>query len=245
MRLVYGIHPVEEVLRRRSAEVKALMLARRGGELAALAEARGVPVQTASQLELDELCGSESHQGVAAVVGEYAYVELEDLLSAPGPALIVVLDSITDAGNLGAIIRSALVLGATGVVLPKDRAAPVTPAVVRVSAGATEHLSCARVTNLARALEQMKEAGLWVLGAVERGGQLPRTADLRGPVALVLGSEEKGIRPLVRRGCDVLLTIPSRSPMAALNVAAAATALLYEAARQRSEATAASPGEAR
>jgi len=234
MRLVYGVHPVLEVLRRRAPEVKAVLLARRGeAGVAALAAERGVPVQSASPLELDELCGSTSHQGVAAVVGEYAYAELEDMLAAPGPALLVVLDSVTDAGNLGAIIRSALVLGATGVVLPKDRAAPITPAVVRVSAGATEHLPCARVTNLARALEQLKQAGLWVMGAVERGGQHPSQADLKGPVALVLGSEQKGIRPLVLRGCDVTLTIPSRSPMAALNVAAAATALLYEAARQR------------
>jgi 23S rRNA (guanosine2251-2'-O)-methyltransferase len=239
-RVVYGVHPVEELLRRRGKEVKALLLARRREEgLAALAAARGIPVQAASALELDELCGSESHQGVAAVVGEYAYAELEDLLESPGsePALLVVLDSITDAGNLGAIFRSALVLGATGVVLPKDRAASVTPAVVRISAGATEHLRCARVTNLARSLEQVREAGIWVLGAVERGGQSPCEADLRGPVAIVLGSEQKGIRPLVRRGCDQMITIRSRSPIASLNVAAAATALLYEATRQRGVAS--------
>jgi 23S rRNA (guanosine2251-2'-O)-methyltransferase len=248
MRLVYGVHPVEEVLRRRAGEVKSLLLARRGGSpLAALAAARGIPVQAAGSAELDELCGSNSHQGVAAVVGEYVYAELEDLLAPAAeaaPPLLLVLDSITDAGNLGAIIRSALVLGATGVVLPKDRAAPITPAVVRVSAGATEHLPCARVTNLARALEQMKRAGLWVTGAVERGGQLPWHADLRGPVALVLGSEQRGIRPLVRRGCDLLVTIPSRSPMTALNVAAATTALLYEAARQRWARQADGRGEA-
>ena len=261
-RLVYGVHPVEEALRRRNREVQALMIARRGAAppgLLELAEARGIPVQTSSPEELDLLCGAGNHQGVAALVGEYAYVELEDLLE-PGPAvssrsvpqgredrgpaaqgredrpeppLLLVLDCVTDPQNVGAILRSALVLGASGLVLPKDRAAPITPAVVRVSAGASEHLRCARVTNLARALEQMKEAGLWVAGAVESGGVAPEQADLRGPAAIVLGNEQKGIRPLVRRGCDLLITIPSRSAIASLNVAAAGVTLLYEAARQR------------
>jgi 23S rRNA (guanosine2251-2'-O)-methyltransferase len=119
------------------------------------------------------------------------------------------------------------------LVLPKDRAAPITPTVVRVSAGASEHLPCARVTNLARALGQMREAGLWVVGAVEAEGVGPEVADFGGSTALVLGNEQKGIRPLVRRGCDVLVTIRSCSRIASLNVAAAATALLYEASRQR------------
>jgi 23S rRNA (guanosine2251-2'-O)-methyltransferase len=130
-------------------------------------------------------------------------------------------------------MRSALVLGASGLLLPKDRSASVTPTVVRVSAGASEHLPCARVTNLARALAQANAAGLWVVGAVERGGVAPERADLRGPTAVVLGSEQRGIRPLVRRGCDIIVTIPSRSRIASLNVAAAAAAILYEAWRQR------------
>jgi 23S rRNA (guanosine2251-2'-O)-methyltransferase len=292
-RIVYGVHPVDEVLRRRGADVQALLVSRRQrvDHLVAAAEQRHVAVQLGAPEDLDALSGGRPHQGVVAVVGEYPYVDLEDLLanlaqvslqanidhndyavhlpnlsncgnndlpsessieSEPskaanrisalaGPApelsagvpLLVVLDSVTDPQNLGAIMRSALVLGATGVVLPKDRAAPVTPTVVRVSAGASEHLPCARVTNLARALEQMKAAGVWTVGAVESGGVLPEQADLAAPVAIVLGNEQKGIRPLVRRGCDVLLTIPSRGAIASLNVSAAATALLYEAARQR------------
>jgi 23S rRNA (guanosine2251-2'-O)-methyltransferase len=295
-RIVYGVHPVDEVLRRRPDVVQALLVSRhqRVDHLVAAAEQRHVAVQISSPEDLDALSGGRPHQGVVAVVGEYPYVDLEDLLArralpadtaeyakssksvhvpisenrphgsedvlppelareskdvkmviraTPPPApdlaaapLLVVLDSVTDPQNLGAIMRSALVLGATGVVLPKDRAAPVTPTVVRVSAGASEHLRCARVTNLARALEQMKAAGVWTIGAVERGGVLPEQADLAAPVAIVLGNEQKGIRPLVRRGCDVLLTIPSRGQIASLNVAAAATALLYEAARQRRRA---------
>ena len=235
-RIVYGLHPVEELLRRRDRQVQSLFVARRDGaaSLLAVAAARGIAVQASSPLELDQLCGGGSHQGVAALVGEYAYVEVEELVEpSDAPPLLVVLDSVTDPQNVGAIIRSALVLGATGLVLPKDRAAPITPAVVRVSAGASEHLPCARVTNLARSLAQLKQAGLWVAGAVESGGETPERVDLTGPSAIVLGNEQRGMRPLVRSSCDLLVTIPSRGRIASLNVAAAATALLYEAARQR------------
>lgn len=236
-RLVYGVHPVEEALRRRAREVQGLLVSRRGALPPALveAQARGLPVQRLCDEELTALCGASSHQGLALIVGDYAYADLEDLLEPGEPTpLYVCLDSITDPQNLGAIIRSAAFLGATGLVIPKDRAAPITPAVVRVSAGASEHLRCARVTNLARALDQLRSAGVWVVGAVERGGVPPERVDLAGPVALVLGNEQKGIRPLVLRGCDIVTTIPApRSSVGSLNVAAAATALLHEAARQR------------
>ena len=237
-RLVYGIRPVAEVLKRWERPIQCLLVSKKEQHRAFLsaAESRKIPIYFNTGLELDQLCGTSSHQGIVAVVGDYPYLNLHDLLVAgKGTAapLLVVLDSVTDPQNLGAILRSALVLGATGIVLPKDRAAPITPTVVRVSAGASEHLPCARVTNLAAALKEMKQAGLWVAGAVERGGAVPDQADLAGPLALVLGNEQKGIRPLVQRGCDMLLTIPSHSNIASLNVAAAATALLSEVARQR------------
>ncbi len=237
-RFVYGVHPVAEVLKRRERPVQCLLVRRKEQHRALLstAEARKIPIYVNTGLELDHLCGALSHQGVAVVVGDYPYLDLNDLLVAGKgitAPLLVVLDSVTDPQNLGAILRSALVLGATGIVLPKDRAAPITPTVVRVSAGASEHLPCARVTNLAAALKEMKRVGLWVAGTVERGGAVPDQADLTGPLALVLGNEQKGIRPLVLRGCDMILTIPSHSNIASLNVAAAATALLAEVARQR------------
>ena len=237
MAIVYGVHPVEELLARRWRKVKGLLITRRqrNSDVVKLARSRGVQIQDSSSQELDALCGGGSHQGIAAVVGEYAYVDLEDLLEVvPGlPPLLLVLDSVQDPQNLGAIFRSALVLGATGVVIPQDRAASITPTVVRVSAGATEHLPCAMVTNIARSLVQMKEAGLWVVGTVESGGSHPADLPLSEPAAVVLGNEQKGIRPLVRKQCDVLATIPGPSAIASLNVGAAAVAFCYEAARQR------------
>jgi 23S rRNA (guanosine2251-2'-O)-methyltransferase len=235
-RLVYGTHPVQEALRRREGQVQGLLVSKPAlfQELVALADAKHIPVQTTSLPELELLCGHANHQGIAVLIGEYAYLDLEEVLEVKeGAPLLLVLDSITDPQNLGSIIRTALVLGVTGLVLPKDRSASITPAVVKVSAGASEHLPIARVTNLARTLAQLKETGFWIAGAVEKGGVLPETLDLRGPTALVMGNEHKGIRPLVSRGCDVLVTIPSAAEIASLNVAAATAALLAEAARQR------------
>lgn len=241
-RLVYGVRPVGELLRRRAGEVQNLWLAaeRNAGTeaiqaLRVTAEGRGVAVHVVPGEQLDALCPGESHQGVAAVVGDYVYVELEELapLDAARAPLIVAVDGVTDPQNLGAMFRAASVLGATGMVLTKDRCANVSPLVVRVSSGATEHLPCARVTNLSRALEQLKERGVWVAGTVERGGKAPAEVDLAGPLALVLGSEQRGLRPGVAKACDYLLTIPTPGPIAALNVASATAVLVYEAARQR------------
>jgi 23S rRNA (guanosine2251-2'-O)-methyltransferase len=187
--------------------------------------------------ELDALCGEPSarHQGVVAVAGELEYLEIEDVLDAivDKPALLVVLDSVQDPHNLGAIIRSASVFGADAVIIPRDRAVSVTPVVVKASAGATEHMPIAKVTNLARTLEQLKEAGVWTVAAVAGDAQEPWKIDLTGSIALVLGAEGKGLRPLVAKGCDFRAQIPMSGQVASLNVSVAAGALLYEAVRQR------------
>jgi len=241
-RIVYGIHPVEELLARRGGEVAALFVVRkptpgRGPQLQPLvarAEARRVAVSAIGARELDTLCDGGNHQGVAAMVGEYPYLDLEQLIERlPERPLLVAADSLMDPQNLGSIIRSATVLGAHGLVLPKDRSVQISSTVVRVSAGASEHLPCAQVTNLARSLSRLREAGLWVAGAVEQGGVHPADAGLDGPLVLVVGNEQKGIRPLVLRQCDIRLTVPSASSIASLNVAAATALVLYEAARQR------------
>ena len=173
------------------------------------------------------------HQGVGAELAEFQYAELEDLLAAPGPAFLLVLDGVTDPQNLGALVRSAHALGAGGVVLPKDRAAGVTPAVFKAAAGALEHCPVARVTNLARAVEQMKEAGVWTVALAADGDKDLESLDLSGPIALVLGSEGSGVRPLVRKTCDHVARIGMAGNVGSLNVSAAGAIALHEVARKR------------
>ncbi len=240
-RVVYGVHPVREALR--SGKVQALFVAE-GETGPALKEildaARTANVQPLSHLraQLDALAHGGVHQGAVAVVGEYNYARLDELVQiaqrAGKPPLLLVLDSVQDPQNLGALVRTAHVAGVHGVVIPKDRAAGVTPAVVKASAGATEHLKIATVVNIARALEELKAANVWVAGAVAAGGsKAPWEIDFTVPIAIVLGAEGKGIRPLVLRGCDLLVKIPMFGKVASLNVGAAGAMLLYEVVRQR------------
>ncbi len=235
MRFVYGLHPVEEALK--AGRVQMLLVAdRESMPVGVLMRARDADIAVCAKQRrtLDKLVGHSRHQGMVAVVGDYPYAELEELLAkSDRAALLLVLDGVQDPQNLGALIRSAHLLGASGVVLPKDRSAQVTTAVVKASAGATEHTRVAQVTNLARALEQLKQAGLWMVGAVAKGGQPPWRLDWRGPTALVLGAEGKGLRPLTVRGCDFLVEVPTAGEIDSLNVAAAGAILLYEASRQR------------
>ena len=228
---IYGVRPVIEALRGGRRKVLEVLDATGNAQVAQAAKAAGVPVQNVSQQRVAELAAGGVHQGIVARVAPYPYVELEDLLSTPVP-LVVVLDGVTDPHNLGAVLRVADAAGASGVVIPKDRAAGVTAAAVKASAGASEHVPVARVTNLRRAVDQMQRAGLWVYAAEVRGtpyGDL----DLTGPTGLVLGSEGRGVRRLVREGCDGAISIPMLGAVGSLNVSVAAAVLLYEAGRQR------------
>jgi 23S rRNA (guanosine2251-2'-O)-methyltransferase len=246
-RVVYGVHPVEELLRA-ARDVVVVYLANEGwrtrpAALRGIAEAaarRKITVEERSREELETLAGSGGHQGVVAIAGELAYAEPDALVDAAldrgEPALLLVLDSVQDPQNLGALVRSAHVLGAHGVLIPKDRAARVTGAAVKASAGATEHLPIALCTNLVRTLEAWKARGVWIVGALADGGRdarAPWEIDLAQPVALVVGAEGTGIRPLVARACDLHVRIPMAGRVASLNVSAAGAVLLYEAARQR------------
>jgi 23S rRNA (guanosine2251-2'-O)-methyltransferase len=181
--------------------------------------------------ELERLCGSPDHQGVVAEVDPYPYADPAGLLA--GDALLVALDQVQDPRNLGAVCRSAELAGAGGVVIPERRAAEVTAVACKASAGAVEHLAVARVRNLADWLGEAKGAGFWIWGADAGASQPPWEVDLSGPTVLVLGAEGKGIRPRVAAACDGLLTLPRRGRVESLNVSAAATALLFEAVRQR------------
>ena len=248
-RVVFGIGPVRELLRSRRAGISLLWVskvrARRGAdplaELVAEAERQGIPVEPREPSELDEAAGPGAvHQGVVAIAGAFRYVELEDIAArarAAGPGgLVVALDSVTDPHNLGAIARSAYLFGAHGLVLPRDRAAEVTPVAVKASAGATEHIPIAQVTNLARALGELKEAGLWNAALAAGPEAKPLwTLDAAIPLCLVLGAEGSGIRPLVARQCDFTVAIPMEGrAVGSLNVSVAAGVALYEIARQRS-----------
>lgn len=229
--VVYGVRPVVEALRAGRREVFEVLDAAGSEEVARAAKERGVFVKKAPRTQIEELARGGVHQGVAARVGPYPYSGLGEILAAPDP-LVVVLDGVTDPHNLGAVLRVADGAGASGVVIPKDRAVGVTAAAVKASAGASEHARVVRETNLRRAVDRMKEAGLWVYAA-EAGGTAYSELDLTGPVGLMLGSEGRGIRRLVREGCDGTVSIPMLGAVESLNVSVAAAVLVYEARRQR------------
>ena len=182
--------------------------------------------------ELERLCGSPDHQGVVAEVDPYPYGDPGALLRPEG-ALLVALDQVQDPRNLGAVCRSAEFAGAAGVVIPERRSAAVTPVVCKTSAGAVEHIEVAHVRNLADWLAEAKAAGFWIWGADADASQSPWQTDLTGPTVIVLGGEGKGLRPRVAASCDGLIALPRLGQIDSLNVSAAATALLFEALRQR------------
>src|SRR6476659_5404260 len=183
--------------------------------------------------ELESLCGSPDHQGVVAEVESYPYADPRGLLRGDAP-LIVALDQVQDPRNLGAVARSAEFAGAAGLAIPDRRSAEVTAVTCKASAGAVEHLSIARVRNLADWLAEAKDSGFWIWGADAAGPSPPWEVDLSGPTILVLGGEGSGIRPRVASACDGLLALPTLGRIDSLNVSAAASALLFEAVRQRS-----------
>jgi 23S rRNA (guanosine2251-2'-O)-methyltransferase len=200
-----------------------------------LAKERGVPVRFE---EGSFFAGQEGGgRRFALDAGPYPEIPLDDLVDAvraeTSPALVLVLDGIVDPRNFGALIRTALCAGVSGIVVPKDNSAPSSPAASRASAGALEHARVARVNNLVRALYILKEAGLWVYGAAADGDTALWEANLTGPAALCLGGEGKGLRRLVRETCDVLLSIPQEGPLDSLNASVAGALCMYEAFRQR------------
>jgi 23S rRNA (guanosine2251-2'-O)-methyltransferase len=240
-RSVYGLRPVLEALSAHPGDVEHLYVAEddrsRLTEVLSRARRAEVRVEKVPRDRLQRLAEGGVHQGVVALLREWDYAELADLLEvarARGqPPLLVVLDGIQDPHNLGAIVRSAHALGAHGVVIGKDRSAQVTGAVVKASAGATEHTRIARVVNLSRALEELKEAGLWAAAADPSSDQPAWEARLDGPLALVVGAEGKGVRENVLKHCDLKVRIPMAGALGSLNASVSAGVLLYEIARQR------------
>ena len=235
--ILFGIHPVMEGLRAGRRAFKALYLAQNRADdrteaLSAAAASHGVPVRRISPEKLRSMAGSEFHQGVAAEVGPFPTAADPLPADARAPFLLIA-DSVVDPHNLGALIRTALCAGVDGVILPRDRAAGPTPVVSKASAGAMEHMRLFLATNLARTLEDLKKKGVWISGMDAGGKRSIFDSDLTGPLAIVIGGEEKGLRPLVKRQCDFLITIPQKGPVTSLNASVAGAVVMYEAFRQR------------
>ena len=241
--ILHGRHPVLEALRSGARRVDEVLIEReaegRGADLVALARQAGVRCSRVPRGTLTALAGTPHHQGVVARVAARAYAGIEEVLVVPRAkgeaALFLLLDQVQDPGNLGNLLRTAEALGVHGVMVLRHQAVGLTGHAVRAAAGALEYLPVARVGNLVQAIEVLQKEGCWVVGASATPAELPPPwrLDLRGPLALVLGSEGRGLRPLVARRCDALTRIPLAGRIGSLNVAAAGAALLYEVVRQR------------
>lgn len=238
METLFGLHPVEEALRSGNRRFDHVCVARerhdgRLARIVALCREAGVKVRQEPREALTRLAANAAHQGVVAVVRERDFLDVEDLFEGPEPRLVLALDGIEDPQNLGALLRSAEGAGVDGILIMERRAAPLSAVAVKASAGAAEHLRLARVVNLVRALESLKEQGLWCVGFDERGTQDYDRFDFTSNTVIVLGREGAGLHDLVRRTCDHLLRIPMAGQVASLNVSAAGAVVLFEAARQR------------
>ncbi len=240
----YGIHPVRVLLQRSPQRVRQVWLsssrdaASRLQELRSLALQAQVAVVDADDAELDRLADGERHQGVIVELAPRAgdpETQLEEALESLGavPPLLLVLDGVTDPHNLGACLRSADAAGVAAVIVPRDRAAGLTPVVRKVAAGAAETVPLVQVVNLARTLRELKERGVWLIGTADDAPRTLYDLDLRGPTALVLGSEGEGMRRLTREACDELVSIPMAGAVESLNVSVATGVALFEAVRQR------------
>ena len=239
---LFGRHPVLELLRADSRRVEEIAVVGQGRgpalqELLVLARGRGVRVSFRTRDQLTAMAGTPHHQGVVARVAGAGYTDLAEVLAIPvdrgEPAFLLALDQIQDPRNLGAILRSAEATGVHGVIVTKHHSVGLTPAAAKSAMGAVEWVRVARISNLAQTLEGLKKDGVWVIGSVVEGGASPWDTDLTGPVCLVLGGEGEGLRPLVARTCDLLLTLPMSGRLGSVNVSAAAAVLCYEIVRQR------------
>lgn len=236
--LLYGVHPVRETVRAEKRPIREILVARtclHGMDLEGISARRGIVLRHVDQQDITSLTGTPHHQGIAARVEAFPYAEVNYIvdrareLSRP----VVLLDEIQDPGNLGSILRSADCLGVSGVILPRDRAVAITPAVEKAAAGATAHVPVARVVNLVRTIESLKGDGFWIYCADACGSVEWTGVDLTGLTGLVLGSEGKGLRRLVHKKCDGSLAIPMTGEIDSLSVSQTAAILLAEAMRQR------------
>jgi len=241
---IYGVHAVRVMLERHPSRVRTVLLAERRANarvrvIEELAQRHRLPVERVDMATLRQLLGDVAHQGVAADIAPLPPWSEDELLAALGSAaapLLVALDGVQDPHNLGACLRTADACGALAVIVPRNRAVQLTPVARKVAVGAAETTPVAVVTNLARTLKILKDAGMWVVGADLAGERPPHAVDLTGPVVLVLGAEGAGLRHLTQQTCDYLVRLPQLGAVESLNVSVAAGMLLYEALRQRGKA---------
>ena len=240
-----GIHAVREALEAGSAFDRIVIAKGRQDsrveEIVQLARSRGIAVRFEDRGQLDRLANTRDHQGVVAIAAVRAPVTLEDIVTHANQSksqrgLIVLLDGVEDPHNLGAIIRTALASGAHGVVIPERRAAGLTDTVARASAGALAHLPVAKVTNLSRAMEDLKQAGYWLVGLDEAAAKSYTDVDYTSPTGIVMGGEGGGLHELTRKHCDFVVSLPTSGPVKSLNVSVATGVVLFEALRQRRSA---------
>jgi 23S rRNA (guanosine2251-2'-O)-methyltransferase len=237
-----GIHAVREALEAGAAFDRILVAKGRQDtrveEIVQLARQRSIPVRFEDRSQLDRLANTRDHQGIVAMAAARAAATLEDILARANQSkgqigLVVLLDGVEDPHNLGAVIRTALAAGAHGVVIPERRAAGLTDAVARASAGALAHLPVAKVTNLARTMEELKEAGYWIVGLDEKAEKSYTEVDYTSPTAIIMGGEGNGLHELTRKRCDFVVSLPTTGPVKSLNVSVATGVVLFEALRQR------------
>lgn len=238
--VIFGRNPVIEALKS-GREIEKVMMTSTDGSAAkimAMAKEKGIPVARAEKRYLDKLAGGAAHQGVCAFTAAYSYKNFDDALKKAEEAgeepFLIILDNIEDPHNLGAIMRTAECAGAHGVIIPKRNACGLTETVAKTSAGAIEYVPCIRVSNIVRTIEELKGMGFWI-GACDMGGQEYYKADLKGKLAVVIGSEGAGIGRLVKENCDFTVSMPMRGRINSLNASNAAAVLMYEVRRQRDE----------
>ena len=240
--ILYGYHPVYEALRANRRTIHEIYISKqkpnkRIEHIRLTADRKNLNIKELSPDRIQAIAGNASHQGIAASVNRYPLVAVRDILnfvlSDGHLPFLLLLDHIVDPHNLGALIRTALCAGVDGVIIPKDRSAYPSPAVCKISSGALEHMRVAQVNNIVRCVESLKEDSLWIVGLEPNAPQSIYSTPLTGALGLVVGGEEKGLRPLVRKKCDFLISIPQRATLGSLNASAAGAIVMYESYRQR------------
>lgn len=240
MQVIFGMNPLVEALKSKNGVISKIVIAKgRGGEtvhrIMNLAEQHDIPVEFRERGYLDRQAGQKIHQGVIGFRENFSYVTVDDVIANRrvdfNSNLILILDNITDPQNLGSLIRTAHCCGANGVIIPENRSAAVTAAVIKASAGAACHTPVAIVVNLANTIEYLKEKGFWIYGTDPASVNKVNTFDYKGHIGLVMGSEGRGMRPLIKKKCDFLLSVPVMGKVDSLNVSVAAGIVLYEILR--------------